>query len=214
MSEVVVYGMPISTYVRTVRMALEEKEVPYSLEPLEPHTPEIEALHPAGKVPAFRHGKLTLFETSAICAYVGQAFDGPPLEPEDAKERAVMNQWISFYNDVVYPAAVGDVIIQRLVVPKKGGAPDEDRIGAAVPVVRQHLEAFDKALGGQAWLAGRSFSIADMMVAPPIYYMHLIPEEDALLSGLDELARWYAAIGKRLSFWATQPELDDNTKER
>ena len=63
-------------------------------------------LHPFGKIPAMRHGDVTLFETSAIARYIDETFPGPRLQPADPRERAVMNQWISacnhyFYSDVI-----------------------------------------------------------------------------------------------------------------
>ena len=94
MSHVTLYGVPVSTYVRSARMALEEKGVAYDLEPLAPHSPEIDALNPFGKVPAFRHGELILFETIAIGCYVDETFDGPPSRPKDGPARARMLQWM------------------------------------------------------------------------------------------------------------------------
>jgi glutathione S-transferase len=43
-----------------------------------PHTPEIDAVHPLGKIPALRHGDVTLAESRAICFYIDHAFGGPP----------------------------------------------------------------------------------------------------------------------------------------
>ena len=42
---------PQSNFVRTVRMACEEKGVPYTLSPARPQTPEVAAIHPFGKMP-------------------------------------------------------------------------------------------------------------------------------------------------------------------
>jgi glutathione S-transferase len=47
-------------------MACEEKGVPYDLVPVPPHSPEVEAIHPLGKIPAMRHGDITLCESKAI----------------------------------------------------------------------------------------------------------------------------------------------------
>ena len=87
MTDVVVYGFPGSTYVRTVRLALEEKSVAHEVEPLARDGDEIKPLHPFAKIPAFRHGAMVLYETLAICAYVDAAFDGPALQPPDAGAR-------------------------------------------------------------------------------------------------------------------------------
>ena len=204
MSQVTVYGFPNSTYVRTARMALEEKGVAYDHEPLPPHSPEIEALNPFGRVPAFRHGALILFETIAIGCYVDEAFDGPPLRPKDGTARARMLQWVSAYLDSTYPATI-PLILQRLVVPSQGGTPDEGAVTEALPKVRRQLEIFDGALGDSPWLAGAEFSLADMFLAPLVFYLGAMPEGGTLRANLGNLGRWYDAVAERDSFAATAP---------
>jgi hypothetical protein len=56
----IVFGEPYSVYVRTVRLALEEKAVNYELVPVDVFAsggppPEHKARHPFGKIPAFEH---------------------------------------------------------------------------------------------------------------------------------------------------------------
>ena len=99
MTDVVVYGFPLSTYVRTARMTLEEKGVVYTLEPHEPHADELLKVQPFGKVPGFRHGDFVIYEALAIATYVDGVFDGPALQPEDPVDRSRMMQWISVVND-------------------------------------------------------------------------------------------------------------------
>ena len=86
MATIEIIGIPGSTYVRAVRMACEEKGVPYELKPAMPHSPEILALHPFGKVPAMRHGDFELCESNAIATYIDRAFAGPPLFPIAVQE--------------------------------------------------------------------------------------------------------------------------------
>jgi glutathione S-transferase len=57
-----------SSYVRTARMGLAEKGVKYTHEPYRPHTPEIDALHPFGRVPAFRDGRCSSSRPARSCA--------------------------------------------------------------------------------------------------------------------------------------------------
>ena len=76
MSDVTLYGFPISTYVRTARIALEEKGVKYDLNPLPPHDAELVKHQPFGKVPALKHGDFEIYETAAITRYVDEAFRG------------------------------------------------------------------------------------------------------------------------------------------
>ena len=63
-----IIGAPQNNYVWVSRIACHEKGVPYTLIPVMPHTAEAEAIHPLGKIPALRHGDLTLAESRAICS--------------------------------------------------------------------------------------------------------------------------------------------------
>lgn len=105
MPDPIVYGFPRSTYVNIVRLVLTHKDVPYVFHDLEPvmGKPEHLALHPFNRVPILRHGDFTVYETSAIASYVDEAFDGPRLTPQDVRERARMNQWVSAVNSYYYP---------------------------------------------------------------------------------------------------------------
>ena len=84
MADPILYGPAFSTYARSVRLALEEKGVPYVLEEIDIFsganaTPEYLARQPFGKVPALEHDGFRLYETGAILRYVDEAFDGPSL---------------------------------------------------------------------------------------------------------------------------------------
>jgi glutathione S-transferase len=85
MSELTVYGFPRSTFVNIVRMVLTHKEAPYVFQDLEKEMgkPSHLALHPFNRVPILRHGDFVLYETSAIVAYIDEAFPRLPLQPRD-----------------------------------------------------------------------------------------------------------------------------------
>ena len=131
MADVIIYGPPQSTYVRTVRLALEEKNAPYSFGEFEFASDGHKVLHPFAKVPAFKHGDVQLFESLAIATYVDGTFDGPALQPTDTLARAQMMQWITSTIDYIYPYAIRKVVWQRVVVPSRGGETDEEIIKAS-----------------------------------------------------------------------------------
>jgi glutathione S-transferase len=64
MSELEIIGVPQSNFVRTVRIACEEKQVPYRLTPGRPRSPEVKAIHPLGKIPVMRHGERASFKAT------------------------------------------------------------------------------------------------------------------------------------------------------
>src|SRR5438105_3810402 len=126
MPTVTVYGFPRSTFVHIARLVLEHKAVPYVFRDLEPEmgTPAHLALHPFDRVPILQHGDFTLYETSAISAYVDEVFAGAKLTPEDRQRRARMNQWISAVNNYYYPYMIYHVSHERNVFPQLGIDPD------------------------------------------------------------------------------------------
>ena len=171
MAKPTLYGPAYSAFARTCRMAMEEKGVDYDLEEVDifsgaNQTPEHLARHPFGKVPAFEHDDLLLYETDAITRYVNEAFDGPELDPGDAGARARVSQAIGVVSGYAYPCCIGQVFIQRAVMPMLGNESDEAAIAEAVPEVEKAIGALESLIGGNAYLAGDSFSRADMMLIP------------------------------------------------
>src|SRR6516164_1377962 len=73
-----IIGAPQSNFVWACRIACGEKGVPYELLPVFPHSPEVDAIHPFGKIPVMRHGDVTLCESRAILYYIDHAFPGAP----------------------------------------------------------------------------------------------------------------------------------------
>ncbi len=62
--------------------------VPYTLYPVFPHIPEVDAIHPASQVPCLRHDDVTPFESKAIANYIECEFSGSKFIPEDKLEAA------------------------------------------------------------------------------------------------------------------------------
>ncbi len=204
MADIVVYGPPQSTYVRTARMALEEKGVAHDLEEVDFRAAEYRKLHPFGRVPAFRHGDFRLYETTAIMVYVDGTFDGPPLQPKDIRPRTRMWQWISIIGDY-FVSDITRRYIMEYVFPSADGAVDRDKIEAALPHVRHHLGIADRALAANPYLAGDAPTLADLLLAPIVSYVTTFPEGGELMAANPKLNRWFEAMSRRPSFIATAP---------
>ena len=205
MATLVIHGTPLSTYVRTCRMACLEKGVPYELDPLAPQSPEQKAMQPWGSVPAMTHGDVRMYESLAICNYIDHAFDGPPLQPADPLANARCWQWTSVFIQYLYRPAI-DIVLQRLVVPAQGGEPDEALVASSVPKSDKALDALDGALEGAVHFAGDEASLADYMVLPVLHYLKMTPEGESLLAPRANIARWQAAIDERESAVETVPQ--------
>lgn len=212
MTAPIVYGPGYSTYVRTVYMALQEKGIAYKsidVDIIKGETREPEHLkrHPFGKVPAFEDDGFALYETSAIARYVDEGYDGPPLQPKDARLRARMNQVISIVDNYAYGAIISHVVMQRLVAPLVGAKPDEAIIREALPVAEQALTALENLLGNRVRLAGDDLTLADLYLIPVYDYFLMTPEGVDMLQKFSGLQRWWQDLEKRDSVIGTRPQL-------
>lgn len=193
MTDVTVYGFPISTYVNVVRLVLTHKEVPFEFHDLEGEMggPSHLALHPFGRVPILDHAGFKLYETSAIAVYVDEAFTGPALQPANAKAKARMNQWISALNGYYYPNIAFHLGHERLIYPTLGIAPDEKVVAAALPRIATGLEVMERELDhGRPWLVDERPTLADFFMLPTLTTLGLAPEGQAMLADKPRIAAW------------------------
>jgi glutathione S-transferase len=210
MTKPVIYGPPRSAYVRTVRLVMAEKKLDYDLVDVDiargdQHRPEHLERHPFGKVPAFAHDGLRLYETSAITRYLDATFPEVPLTPSEPRQIGLMQQAIAVTDAYAYPAMITAVVIQRLVVPREGGTPDERAVESALPQVERCLDAFDAMLEQGFWLSGGDLGLADLHLAPIIHYLSLTPEGRRLLPRHGRLQRWWGGMTGRESMALTDP---------
>jgi len=208
MSDIVVYGVPGSPFMRAVQMGLEEKKAAYRVQALGVGESKSEAYlrkHPFGRVPAFEHGNFGLYETQAILRYLDDILPEPPLQPRDPQQAARMNQIIGINDWYLFPQAARIIVFNRIIAPALLGIrPDETAIAAAVPDARLCLGELDRLLDGQPFLAGEQLTIADLMVAPQVYYLAATPEGAAILKDT-ALLSWLGRMNARPSMMATVP---------
>lgn len=207
----IVYGPPYSTYVRTARLALAEKNVAYDLVDVA----MLQGAHkqaaflernPFGKVPAFEHDGFDLYETGAITRYVDRVFPGPALQPTDPRYLARMDQIIGIVDSFAYGSIVGKLVWQRMVTPMLGGTPDDGVVAEALPHVELALKEFSNLMEGGAYFAGPSLSLADLYLMPVFAYLAATPEGPGLIGAHPALATWWSAASVRPSMAATEPQ--------
>ena len=205
MSDIIIYGFPLSTYVRAARIILIEKGVPYTLEDIGLGSPAHRALNPLGRIPVMRHGDLVLFETFAIARYVDESFDGPALQPADPATRAIMTQWVSATIDSVYPTLIRRYLMTYVRAQLDGVEPDRAVIDASLPDVEEILGFLDNATADREWLAGSKPSFADFILLPIIFYMYGAAESGEMLPRFPNLRAWYDRASARPSAIETVP---------
>ncbi len=208
MSKPILYGPAYSTYTRSVRLALEEKGVDYDLVEVDflqgPMPAEQVERHPFAKVPAFAHQGFELYEVTAIERYIDEEFDGPSLQPDSARGRARMNQIISVIDSYTYSCTVGQLVIQRIVMPMLGEQPDEDAISAAMPEISKCMGVIAGLCADKKFLVSNYVTLADLHLAPIFDYFQNTPDSDPILQQNPGLRSWWAEMSQRESIKKTQ----------
>jgi glutathione S-transferase len=210
MSKMTLWGFDGSTYVRTVKMLLSEKQftdfeqVPVNVLAGEPKQGEHLARHPFGKVPVLDHDGLRILETSAIVRYLNDVLPGKSLVPSSPKDRARMDMIVGLVDSYGYGALVGGIAAYHLFPEFVGGKNDTMR-QAGIANARKVIEFAMKTKGASACIAGE-LSLADLFLAPIVFYVSLTPDMASLLE-VPGFAEWWELVQGMKSFKDTQPNL-------
>jgi glutathione S-transferase len=205
MPNVEIIGFAPSTYVRTARMVCEEKAIPYDLKPAAPHSPDVAAIHPFGKIPVMRHGDFELCESKAIATYLDLTFPGPKLIPTDPRHAALTEQWVSLVNTRMDGTMVRTYLFAHIFPKTEDGAPDRKAIDGVMPALKDEIGLLDRAVAKGGYLAGDSFTFADINVMPILFYLQKFPESSAAIAAAKPLAAYYERLAARPSFQNTTP---------
>lgn len=148
---------------RIARWMLEETGQPYEVEVLDYGSSmkgeAFLAINPLGKVPTLQHGDQVVTEGAAICAYLADAFPDAGLAPPPAA-RADYYRWMFFSAG---PLEAGIINATLGVV-----VPDDKRAMAGYGDVPVMLDMLEQACSRHPYLAGDSFSAADVSAGSQI----------------------------------------------
>ncbi|EDP64760.1 glutathione S-transferase III [alpha proteobacterium BAL199] len=204
------YGFAPSVYVRSVRLALEEKALPYVLHELDPFQPGgppawYRSLHPFGKIPSFRDGGVELFESDAILRYLEAAYPEHPLTPSDPPGIARMTQVMRIMDGYAYPAMIWTVFVMLARDREEGRFPLDEGLAQS----RKVLDVLDRLMPqGAEFLAGTTLTLADTHALPMLVYFAETAPGRAMLAEVPRLNDWLARMRRRRSTTATRSPLE------
>ncbi|BBB30562.1 glutathione S-transferase family protein [Neptunomonas japonica] len=179
----VLYGAPLSPFVRKVRLLLDFKEVDYDSKMIVPYaTPKgYEALNPLKKVPALVLGDNVLADSAVIAHFLDAYYPEKKLVPDDLLLKARC-EWLEKYADYeLSPHTTFTVFSQRILNCIAGKQPNEELVQKAIheklPPLFDYLES---QLNGLYFIADE-LTLADISVASQlISYEHAnetVPED-------------------------------------
>ena len=187
---------------RRVRIFAAEKGITLPLRDLsiparEHKSAEFLALNPRGQTPALQLDDGTVIaESVAICRYLEAIHPQPPLFGAGPREQAEIEMW-SRRVEFVLMVPVGAVWVHThrftAALPGRNAEWGE----ANRPRVAEAMAYFDGALAQRRYLAGDSFSLADIVLLTTIDFAHFVGL--ATPAGLSNLADWHARVSARPS---------------
>ncbi len=195
------YGSQFSPYVRKVRVLLAEKRIPceFVLEDPWPDDSMIPTRNPLGKVPVLEiaPGKF-LFESPHVVHYLDN-LDGKPLQPPDPAGYW-RSQWWQALGHGMIDATVTRILETRRPADKQmleKMRREEARIARA-------FEAAGHEFAGGTYLAGNSFTLADLVMGVACQYIDFrYPHE--WRGSHPRLRQWFSDIAARPCFADTLP---------
>ena len=214
MSQPIVFGAAYSVYVRTVRLVLAEKNVPYRLVEIDVFgeggpPPDYLMRHPFGRIPAFEHDGFRLYETDAIIRYIDETFEGPSLIPDTPKARARMTQAMRILDSYAYPNMVWGVYVEQVDAPQEGRETDSAKLDEAIGRSRTCLAALEQLMDDGPFLVGSRPCLADFLAAPMFTYFRMAPQGRLLLGEHPRLKSWLERMLVRPSMVGTRWSSDE-----
>ena len=185
MAELEIIGVPFSNFVWAVRACCEEKGVAYTLNPARPHSPEVLAVHPFGKIPALRHGDVLLAETRAIIGYIDAVFPGKKVLPQEPLAMAKAEEWLSIIN-----TTIDQVCMRQFIVPLVfGGVKDRATLAPVVAALQKQVAWIEGALAGDFALP-MGFSAVDADLVPILNYINGQPEGASAIAAAPKVSAY------------------------
>ena len=173
----ILYGSPLSPFVRKTLAYAAEKEIALDLQAagMGGGPPEFKLASPFGKMPGFKDGDFLISDSTAIITYLEALRPDPNLIPMEPRARA-RTVWFEEFGDTIFVGAAGTMFFNRLVSPKFMGQPGDEAAAAnaetkLLPPVIDYLEATIPASG---YLVEDRLTLADIAVASPfVNLLHL-----------------------------------------
>jgi len=194
-------------------------------------------LNPKAVVPTLVDDGEVIRESTLICEYLDEKWPDPPLKPPSPAGKVRMRYWTKFLDEQLHPmcAVITFTSSHRHTINRMGPdgveeflsrTPDPDwrrrkrewlELGFAGPevvkAVRTHdklLRDMDAALAKGPWLAGDTFSLADIGVLPYVNRLNMLNMLEPWPGKGPRVLDWFARMRARPSF---APAIDEYLPE-
>lgn len=165
-----IYGDSISGNCHKVKFVCDRLGIPYRWIEMdilkgETRTPEFLAMNPAGQVPTvrFEDGR-SLAQSNAIMLYLAEGSD---LIPEDAFDRALMNQWL-FWEQYSHETAIAVRRFHAHILKK----PESEIDPGLMEKGKRALGVMEGHLATRRYFVGEKLTLADLALVAYTRFAH------------------------------------------
>ena len=121
-------------------------------------------VNPNGGTPVIDDDGFILWESAAVLLYLAETRPAARLLPKEIWARAIAWQWLA------WEGATYQVSLVRLFLAKMTPDTPAEALQQAEKGYQQSLNILDGALSRSKWIAGESFSVADIALSPGIEF--------------------------------------------
>ena len=205
MSRPVLFGHAGHPHIRSIRFALAEKGVAVRVQ----QKNELPALgeQPAAPLgePVLDTGGFVVRGPETVLRFVADSYTGPALKPSDPHDLARMNRAleIGFHEAVTTLGRIASHYLSTILsldwIDPKGPA-------ELLADARETARKFETILGSDQFLAGKSMTLADIVVASLLANVMDTPDGNLIIAPGSKLRIWWDRVSARDAFRLTQPE--------
>ncbi len=192
MADLVVYGSPVSPFVRKVEVVLRDQGVDYDFENVNiMDMPDwFKEISPARRIPVLRDRTVgtegvpgTIADSSAICAYLDRKLEAGLYAASAFDTGRVV--WLEEYADTELAQPMGMQLFRPILFPRMAGKESDLDTARKTwnEILPRHFDYLEGVLDGNEYFVGGAFSIADIAVGAQMTQLDLV-------AGTPDAGRW------------------------
>jgi glutathione S-transferase len=164
-------------------------------------TPEFLTLNPNGVIPVVEDDGAVVWESHSILRFLAQRYGSAALYPVEPVARSHVERWLDWHISTLAPA-LNPVFIALYRTPAEKR--DETALNSMIERLSAAMLRLDSHLSAQPFIAGSSFSIADIAFGNSVWRWFAFPFDKPRLAHLE---RWQARLSDRPGFqkYVAQP---------
>ena len=184
---ITVWGRITSSNVQAVVWTLAELGLPYERHDAGGSFGGLDSeayaeMNPNRLIPVLRDGELTLWESAAILRYLAAAYGDEGFWPEP-RMRAPLDMWAEWVKTTWTPVMQAGIFWS--LIRTRAAERDAARMADLVGRAKSLAGMLDRRIGAGPWMAGESFSFADIMCGHLLYRYYTLDFERAETPDLD-----------------------------